>query len=143
LNPQVIIGNTFQDKRGIVSFCNDFNLTPVKRFYQILHETTATIRAWQGHQKESKWFYCVQGHFIINFVKPDNWDKGSGDETVEAIELSSQHPQVLYIPPQYATGIKAISPNSILMIYSDFTLDESKNDDFRFDLDTWKFKVKI
>jgi dTDP-4-dehydrorhamnose 3,5-epimerase len=133
-------GGIHQDNRGIVSFVNSFDLTPIKRFYQIKHQTTNIIRAWQGHQKESKWFYCVEGNFIINYAKPDSWINPSGLESVSSQILEATNPHVLHIPPQYVTGIKANLPNSILIVYSDFTLLESQTDDFRFDINTWSFK---
>jgi dTDP-4-dehydrorhamnose 3,5-epimerase-like enzyme len=135
-----IHGGFHEDQRGRVSFVNDFDMTLIKRFYQINHPDTNIIRAWQGHKKESKWFYCVEGSFIINYIKPEFWFNIKGDETVERIELSNSNPQVLQVPYGFITGIKANIPNSILLVYSDFTLSESKLDDLRFDLNTWSFK---
>jgi dTDP-4-dehydrorhamnose 3,5-epimerase-like enzyme len=137
---QIINGGFHEDQRGKVSFVNDFDMTLVKRFYQINHPHTDIIRAWQGHQKESKWFYCVEGSFTINYVQPKNWINSNGDEKVERVEISHTNPQVLQVPSGFVTGIKANIPNSILLVYSDFTLLESKLDDFRFDLNTWSFK---
>lgn len=137
-----IKGGIHHDNRGEVSFVNDFDLSPIKRFYQIKHQTTDTIRAWQGHQKESKWFYCVQGSFTINYIKPDSWANPSGSEIINSEILESSNPKVLYIPPQYITGIKANLPNSIMIVYSDFILSESQTDDFRFNINTWSFKSK-
>jgi dTDP-4-dehydrorhamnose 3,5-epimerase-like enzyme len=138
---QITKGGFHEDHRGKVSFVNNFDMTLVRRFYQINHPHTDIIRAWQGHQKESKWFYCVEGSFAINYVQPNNLLITNGDENVECIELSSTNPKILHIPSGFVTGIKATVPNSILLIYSDFTVSESKADDFRFDINTWKFKV--
>jgi dTDP-4-dehydrorhamnose 3,5-epimerase-like enzyme len=148
---KTIFGGLHQDIRGIVSFVNDFDLTPVKRFYQIHHTETETFRGWQGHQKESKWFYCSQGGFIINCVKLQKWDNigqneipitigTEGSDFVEYFELKSESPCVLYVPSGYATGFKALSPHSTLLVYSDLTVSESQADDFRFDINTWAFK---
>ena len=139
---KVIEGGLHQDSRGIVSFVNEFDMTAVKRFYQIKQSNTELIRAWQGHQKESKWFHCVEGSFTINYVQPDSWNNPGGDESIEMSELNSHNPTILHIPNGYVTGIKANIPNSILMVYSDFTLSESQSDDFRFDINTWSFKNK-
>ena len=138
---QITKGGFHEDQRGKVSFANDFDMTLIKRFYQINHPYTDIIRGWQGHQKESKWFYCVEGQFTINYIQPKDWQNANGDEHVYRIELSCSNPQVLHIPSGFVTGIKAILANSILMIYSDFTVSESQADDFRFDINTWTFKA--
>ena len=137
---KIIEGGLHQDNRGIVSFVNAFDMTAIKRFYQIKQSNIELIRAWQGHQKESKWFYCVEGSFTINFMQPDSWTHPSGDERIGVIQLNGSKPKVLYIPSGYVTGIKANIKNSILLVYSDFTLAESQSDDFRFDINTWFFK---
>lgn len=141
LAPSVILGNYHQDNRGKVSFVNDFDMTLVKRFYQIRQPYIEVIRAWQGHQKESKWFYCIQGNFTINYVKPENWSFPTGSEQIVSLKLDEAHPCVLYIPAGFVTGIKSDATNAVLMIYSDCTLDESIADDFRFDIKTWAFKI--
>jgi dTDP-4-dehydrorhamnose 3,5-epimerase-like enzyme len=137
---QITKGGFHEDQRGRVSFVNDFDMTLIKRFYQINHPNTDVIRAWQGHQTESKWFYCVEGSFTINYIQPKNWTNTNDAEKVERIEICHSNPMVLQVPYGFVTGIKANIPNSILIVYSDFTLSESKLDDFRFDLHTWSFK---
>jgi WxcM-like, C-terminal. len=68
-NPVIISGNKHQDERGILSFINDFDMEPVKRFYTIFHHDTTVVRAWQGHQVEQKWFVVLEGAFDIALVK--------------------------------------------------------------------------
>jgi dTDP-4-dehydrorhamnose 3,5-epimerase-like enzyme len=134
-------GGSHKDQRGVISFVNDFDMAQVKRFYQIKHDTVDVFRAWQGHQKESKWFYCIEGSFTINWIKPTSWTKPSGLEQIDSLTLNSHEPQVLYVPKGYITGIKANLCPSRLMVYSDFTLSESQLDDFRFDFNLWTFKI--
>lgn len=138
---QSIFGNIHTDARGQVCFINDFDMAPIKRVYQIKHTNLDLVRAWQGHQKESKWFYCPKGSYTINCVQPDSWDNPSGSEIVYSFTLSQEQPQILCVPYGFATGIKANLPDSILLIYSDLSLKESINDDFRFPLSTWKFSI--
>ena len=56
------------DKRGSVAYVNDFDLTEVKRFYKITHSSIETLRAWQGHKREQKWFSCTKGAFVIFLI---------------------------------------------------------------------------
>ncbi len=137
LQPAVIMGGKHEDKRGIVSFINDFDMSPVKRFYTIYHPDTTVIRAWQGHQIEQKWFVVLEGSFEIALVNPDNWIAPSPRLPVQLFKLSAAVSQVLHIPGGYASGFKAIAPHSRMIVYSNLSLQESADDDFRFDQQLW------
>jgi hypothetical protein len=80
-NP-VIKGASFQDERGSMRFINNFDMNEVVRFYEVMPKNTDLIRGWQAHKEEKKWFYCLQGSFIINLVKIDAFDNPS-----EALKL--------------------------------------------------------
>jgi len=134
---QLIEGGTHSDERGTISFVNDFDLTNTVRFYRISHPNTSIVRAWQGHQKESKWFHCYQGSFLIKLMKIDNWDKPSKDLVPQIFELKSEQSQVLYIPHGYASGFKALEEDSSILVFSDLTTEESKEDDIRFEKNYW------
>jgi dTDP-4-dehydrorhamnose 3,5-epimerase len=133
----IIKGGEFEDARGKLIFFNDFDLTAVKRFYIIDHPDTEVVRAWQGHQREQKWFFVIEGTFKIVLVQPDNWENPSKELATEEFTLTSLEPQILYIPGNYANGFKALMPQSRIMVFSSFTVDESANDNFRFDKDLW------
>jgi dTDP-4-dehydrorhamnose 3,5-epimerase-like enzyme len=96
------------------------------------------VRAWQGHKREKKWFYCNSGAFIVNLIKIDNFETPSKNLLAHQFELSVDSPKVLEISGGYATGFRSLEENSHLMVFSNFTLEESKADDFRFSLETWK-----
>ncbi|WP_405397985.1 hypothetical protein [Maribacter sp. Asnod2-G09] len=134
----LITGNIHTDERGAVSFLNSFNLTEIIRMYEIAPSNQTMIRAWQGHENEKKWFYCTQGSFIINLVKIPSFKQPSQDLKTDKIVLSAANPNILAITGGYATGIKAIEPNSKLLVFSNFTVEQSKNDDFRFEPNYWK-----
>ena len=134
---KIISGGQFNDDRGTVSFVNDFDMTSIKRFYSIHHPNDEIIRAWQGHKVEKKWFYCVRGSFLINVIQIDNWEKPSTNLNVSSYHLHSNNSSVLYVPGGHVTGIKAHEADSTLMVYSDMFINESKDDDFRFDKNNW------
>ncbi|PSK94466.1 WxcM-like domain-containing protein [Taibaiella chishuiensis] len=135
--PQIIQGGRHTDARGTISFVNDFVMEEVKRFYVIEHPDTDIVRAWQGHRKEQKWFYVVSGSFRLVLVAPDNWEAPSPDlETAEFL-LHAGDSQVLHVPGGYASGFKALEPNSKMIIYSDASVKESSADDFRYDKGKW------
>jgi len=134
---KIISGGQFTDDRGTVSFVNDFDMTSIKRFYAIHHPNEEIIRAWQGHKREKKWFYCVRGSFLINVIQIDSWEQPSMDLVVISHYLESSNPSVLYVPGGHVTGIKAHEADSTLMVYSDMFIDETKDDDFRFEKNNW------
>lgn len=134
---EIIQGGVHKDERGKVIFVNDFDLTAVKRFYLIQHDNTDLIRAWQGHQIERKWFFCVRGGFEIKCAAIKNWTAPAKDVEFKQHMLTEQNPQVLCIPAGFINGFRATQENSVLMVYSDLDTAASKADDFRFHKDYW------
>jgi dTDP-4-dehydrorhamnose 3,5-epimerase-like enzyme len=133
----LIQGSSYTDERGILSFVNDFNFDGIKRFYTFSHPNIDIIRAWQGHKIESKYFFCTKGKFLIAWVEIDNWDNPGKELKVNKKILSEDNPQILVIPPGNANGFKAIEADSKLIGFSNLTLEESKNDDYRFPVNYW------
>lgn len=134
---RVIKGGTHQDGRGTIGFVNDFDLTPCVRFYRIFHPNTSIIRAWQGHKKESKWFHCTQGSFILKVIKIDDWDNPYKELEIQKFELKATESLILYIPPGHVTGFQALKEQSMLMVFSDLSAEESQLDDYRFEKNYW------
>ena len=127
-----INGAAHTDVRGKLIFFNEFSMESIKRFYEINPSNTKIIRAWQGHLIESKWFYCTSGSFILNLLPLDANGIVSTTLPVERFVLSSEKPLILKVPGGYASGFKAITDNSKLIVFSDTTIAESSMDDFRY-----------
>ncbi|SHG36199.1 WxcM-like domain-containing protein [Flagellimonas flava] len=134
---QRINGEYFKDHRGSLLFFNQLDMREIVRFYEIFPSDPKLIRGWQGHRTEKKWFYCTKGSFIINTVLIDNFDKPSKSLVTSKYILNDTFPEVLLVPQGHATAIRAMEKNARLQVYSNFTLEESKNDDYRFDLEEW------
>lgn len=133
----LIKGKNHNDNRGKLTFYNDFDMTPIRRFYITEPVDTDSIRAWQGHKMEQKWFYVLEGSFKIVLVEPDNWDQPSKDLTYKEFAMHANRNEIMNIGAGIATGFQALEPFSKLMIFSDVTLEQSIADDFRFDKDLW------
>lgn len=133
----LIRGGIHQDTRGKVTFFNDFDMSLIKRFYIAEHFDDMVIRAWQGHKHEQKWFYVTQGSFKVVLVQPDNWESPSINLPHDEFRLTADSNEILHIPKGMVTGFRALEPSSKLMIFSDVTLTESINDDYRFDKNLW------
>ena len=135
--PSIIKGGKYADTRGTISFVNDFHFEGIQRFYVITHSDSAVVRAWQGHQFETKYFYCLNGIFLVKLLQIDDWEKPSLDLKIETYKLKNDDSKLLVIPPGYANGFKALVKGSQLLVYSDKTFEQSLKDDFRYDKNYW------
>lgn len=135
--PEIIKGGMFSDERGIIRFVNDFKFNGVKRFYLIKHTATEKVRAWQGHQFETKYFYPVSGSFIVAWVKIDDFENPSKNLIPENHILSAVTSEIISIPKGYANGLKALESNSEILVFSDMNLEESLEENIRFPSDWW------
>lgn len=131
----MVKGDEFVDERGSVSFVNDFIFDNVKRFYIIKHAQPYTIRAWQAHKNETKFFFALNSEFIIKLIKIDNWENPLQESEIVEYKLSRKDNSILVIPKGYANGFINLESNSELLVFSSSTLDESLKDDYRFDKD--------
>lgn len=137
INAQLLIGRHHRDERGTLSYFNDFSLEKIKRHYLIFHPDTEVIRGWQGHKVECKWFQVVTGAFKIVTVQPDQWLNPSTCLIANVYQLTEDINQIFYLPGGNVSGIQATIPDSKMIVFSNMTVEESKNDDFRFDKNLW------
>lgn len=142
LEPQIIKGGFHTDSRGTLGFCNDFDMSEVKRFYKITQQDTSIIRGWRAHKIEQRWFYCVAGSFEIKIVKIDNWDKPNKYLPQSAFELLSASNAVLHVPKGFATSLRATEPNSTLLLFADSVIEDADKDDYLFPSDYFIEKIK-
>lgn len=135
--PKIIEGSLALDDRGHVSFVNEFNFKHVKRFYIVENISVDVIRAFHGHKKETKYVYVPVGSAVVAAVKMDNTESPNKKNQVHRFVLSSRKPSVLFIPSGYANGFKFLETGSKIIFFSTSSLEESKNDDYRFPHDYW------
>jgi dTDP-4-dehydrorhamnose 3,5-epimerase-like enzyme len=128
----VIRGGNHTDKRGTITFNNNFDAAQIKRIYTIENVNTTTIRAWQGHKIEKRWFTAIKGSFEIKLIKIDNWENPNKNSEVSSITLNNKNLDTLYIPNGYLNSIQAKEENSKLLAMSDHQLGEI-NDEYRFE----------
>ena len=129
---KIIEGSSFQDNRGMIRFINDFDSEKVRRMYRIEPELNV-IRAWQGHKKESKWFFVLSGSFQVQTINRLDLNHRQN------IILRSSENKVLNIETGNYNGFLALEDSRQLIVYSDQTLVESKEDDFRLTLEDLKW----
>ncbi len=135
--PILLEGGMVVDDRGSVSFVNEFDFSGVKRFYVVSNHVVGFVRAWHAHKREAKFVVAVSGGAIVAAVKIDNWNSPSKDLPVHRYVLSADKPSVLCIPRGFANGCKTLSSDTRLLFLSTSSLEESKEDDIRYDPYYW------
>lgn len=127
----------FTNNLGKLLFCNDLLLIKYKRLYFIRHSDTNAVRAWQGHPLEGKCFLPVQGKFLVCWVKIDDFNNPSKELIAESIILDSSSRKIIEIPKGYANGLKALEPNSEILVLSELELQDSLKEKIRYDPNLW------
>jgi dTDP-4-dehydrorhamnose 3,5-epimerase len=136
-SPRIIPGDLFVDDRGEIGSVNDFRFPDVKRFYTISNHRSGFIRAWHGHRVETKYVTVTHGAALIAVVKIDNWEAPSRELPIFRAILSAHKPSIIVIPAGHANGFLSLSDGARLIVFSTATLEESRNDDYRFDARYW------
>lgn len=137
MKPTLLTGSSFADDRGTLRFINEDVPGNYRRFYLITHSDTNAVRAWQGHKKEEKAFYALNGSFMIAVVNPEFFETPGDEEKPEFFTLTETNHHFLRVPGGCYTGIKALHCNSTLLVLSGFDLAGSKADDYRQPADKW------
>lgn len=134
--PILIEGESILEDQDLLIYNRNFDLlsSKIKRCY---HLQPKKFRAWQGHKKEQRWFMAVEGSLLLLLVEIDDWKNPSFNLKVQEHVLKAEEGDVLYVPRGYAVGIKPITKEPKLMVYSDFTTEESKKDFYDFDSSRW------
>ena len=122
MTTELIAGGMHVDARGCLRFCNDFDLTPVRRFYTVRNSTTSPRRGWILHRRETKWFFPLTG------VTKVWWGPDCADARCSI--LKAEEPGVLKIEPGNWFLIEQDGQAEV-MVFSDSVLGEFPDDDFR------------
>jgi dTDP-4-dehydrorhamnose 3,5-epimerase len=130
---ELVRGDLAVDDRGIVSFVNDFRFEKIKRFYVIENHDMQRLRGWKGHRKEAKYFFAVCGTVIVAAVNLET-------NEINQVVLSSRKPAVLHVPPGHANGIKMMTDDAKLIVFSTLSLEESLKDEIRFPSEQWQIE---
>ncbi len=137
MKPIVLKGGSFTDERGTLRFINEDAPGNYRRFYLMTHKDTNVVRAWQGHMKEEKAFYALNGSFVIAVVSPERFETPGDHETAEFFKLTEENHNFLRVPGGCYTGIKALTSNSTLLVLSGFDFAGSKADNYRQPAHKW------
>ena len=117
------------DVRGTLRFCNDFDLSAVKRFYTIANSAEQPVRGWIGHKRETKWFFPLKGKTTIA-LEPMDCSRAETPRRREELVLDADKPSVLKVEPGNWFCIKQ-GGNAEVMVFSSCKVGEYENDDLR------------
>jgi len=129
-------GITFDD-RGSITYCNELDLSNFKRYYIVSNFNKSFIRAWHGHKEETKIAMPIEGTVMFCVVKVNNWKNPNKKSDIKKFVISSNQPKMLIIPSGHTHGFMTLTDNAKVIFYSDKTLEESIDDDFRLPFDYW------
>jgi dTDP-4-dehydrorhamnose 3,5-epimerase len=133
----LIEGGLAVDDRGSVAFVNGFDFEGVRRFYVVANYQQGFVRAWHAHRREAKYVTVLCGAAVVAAVRIDDWDHPSRAAEVHRFVLSAEKPSVLFIPAGYANGFMSLTEDAKLVFFSTSTVEESRNDDVRYDARHW------
>lgn len=136
---KIIEGEIFTDYRGKIFSLNNFYFGGVKRCYFLYHPDTNIFRGWNAHKNERKWFYCIKGSFQLECVEIDNWENPSDELILETFIMTDNKSELVAVPKGYGTCLKANEPDSIMMVLSDKTLDETVGDNYKYESSKWHY----
>ena len=132
-----IDGGVAVDDRGMLQFCNEFDMCPVKRFYVVSNHQAQFVRAWHAHKKEVKYAFVAAGAAMFGIVKVDDWENPDPNLDIQKVTLSERLPGVLKIPEGCAHGFMTLLPETKVFFFSTATTEQSLDDDFRYPFDYW------
>lgn len=122
-------GGTYADARGLLRFCNDFDMSAVRRFYTIANSVEQPVRGWIGHKRETKWFFPVKGVTEI-VVEPMDLAAKNAEVAKSSVVLAADKPSVLKVEPGNWFCVKQ-DGSAEVMVFSDCKVGAFENDDFR------------
>ena len=132
--PYIINGDIFNDHRGKLFSCNEFDMSNVKRIYSIENSNSNFIRGWKGHKIETRWFFATKGSIIINTIAISDLENSIIPYSVNTFKLSEDNLDILKVPPGFAISIKQYSNGDRICVFADYKLNDSGDDDLRWEL---------
>ena len=131
--PSISDCTVFKDGRGEVRHCNEFDMSPVRRFYTIRNSPGAPVRGWIVHKRETKWFLPLSGVTRIHAAPcPDPASAPPDVSRARVFALDAAAPRILRLPPGNALAVEQ-DGSAETMVFSDVALAGCAGDVWRFD----------
>ena len=112
-------------------------LSTIKRSYFVRNFSKSVVRAWHYHSREWKVMLAIKNSFQIMAVKAVQVGNQLVADKVYSFVSSDKRPLLICIPPNFYNGNMSLEDDSILVVYSNSTTDESMKDDTRLPANYW------
>jgi dTDP-4-dehydrorhamnose 3,5-epimerase-like enzyme len=135
-DPKIISAATAVDDRGSLTFCNDFGLAGVNRFYAVSNHRVGFVRAWHGHRNHATYLWPMSGvwHAAAMQIAEPGDDNEPYQGPVTQWTLTQE--TILHIPGGWFHGHKNLT-DGVLGVFSTASFEQVKEDDQRID---WNHK---
>jgi len=150
--PKLINAARSVDDRGVLTFCNEFGLAGVARFYMVRNHRRGFVRAWHGHATSGTFLWPVSGVWKVATV--GDIDRlvaerdtklstaTSGERPVQIVEAKPQRlvldqTKILHVPGGWYHGHQSLTDGAILGVFSTATIEQARDDDRRLPWDQW------
>lgn len=128
--PKLLRGDIYDDFRGKIFHNNQFDFSPIKRSYIIENIDINYLRGWKGHKIENRWFICVKGRISIKSSSITMLE--NKESCFKEFILDEGNFDILYVPKGFATLIQQKKPKSKIMVFSDYKLGVSNDENWRW-----------
>jgi len=139
----ILKGQIREDTRGSLKFFNIFDMSHVKRMYEVSNSQKEPVRAFHGHMKEEKYVFVVTGKILLCVAQLDKSKNPSVKIRVKKYFLTSENPEIVHIPSKSANGFKTLQKNTRVIFFSTLALKDSLKDDYRYPADYFGKEVRI
>lgn len=151
---------TISDERGfIIPFCDFLDAKLIKRFYFVENYSNEVLRGLHYHKAELKIFGIISGAAKFNCLSiPEQLVSKNNESVIKSyihnhlddimsFTMSENHFGLLAVPPLYACGWISLRPETRMVVISNKSLLESKQDFYFIDPelfteDKWKVQNK-
>ena len=138
--PKLIHAGQHLDDRGVLTFCNEFGLAGVKRFYTISNHRREFVRAWHGHARSCTWLWPISGIWRVaanGMSAPDALGAPVMAFVSKPQTFVIDSRSILFVPVGWYNGHQNLTEGSVLGVFSTATMEEVATDDCRLPWDHW------
>lgn len=99
--------------------------------YTIENVDVHSIRGWQGHKIEQRWFSTINGTFKIQILSIDYFEKGLIGLKPYCFVLKFDQMDILHVPAVFVSSIQGLEVGAKLLVLAGYKVGEV-DDEFRF-----------
>lgn len=121
----------------------DFGVYGVKSYEVLSGFRISTILAWYIHKLQAKYFFIRKGAARFFTVKVKNIQNPDKNQEILNFKLLENKPEILFIPSNFAYGIKILEPDTEIWSFSTFNFTESEKDKYKLPKAYWGERIWV